>query len=256
LEKIVLIGEESSLRRLPAQMGRKQTLYFDAIRYSIEMADLAHSRLRQTLYELSQREPKSKPLNFTPALLDAWSIVDSISRLRGLLLQTPGLKQNASGLQLFSNRTAVIDDLRNIVQHLNQQITKTVNQNLPVWGVLSWFTMTDPEFKSGKSSALIAGTMFESSGHLIVNPLGKTLSLPVDLITLSSGGYSVSLSDVMKYVEQLTRSIEQQLIEKCKDLPQATGDLLISYVIEFSDTQSNELTSEGAHNNSFNPTPR
>ena len=42
----MIIDEGSPFRRLPSELDRRQALFLDGIRYSVEMADLAHTRLR------------------------------------------------------------------------------------------------------------------------------------------------------------------------------------------------------------------
>lgn len=48
----MIVSEESRFRRLPPELKPKQRLFFDGIRYSIETADLAYSRLRETLLQI------------------------------------------------------------------------------------------------------------------------------------------------------------------------------------------------------------
>lgn len=225
----MIISVDSPLRRLPSQLNRKQTLFFDGIRYSVEMADLAYQRLQSTLLGMQpdKNETESEHLSFASAVLDAWSIIDSIYRLRSLLNQAPGVKQKAPVLRIFLEKTADIEHLRNSIQHLNTQIETLLNQNLPVWGVLSWVTMRDPEKQTAFTCALIAGTASPSQGHTMVNPAGKAFVPPIDLITLTASGYSVSLSQVMRQEERLTRSIEEKLRDQFAALPQAGGDLFV-----------------------------
>ncbi|MDX6379852.1 MAG: hypothetical protein QOI57_876 [Rubrobacteraceae bacterium] len=71
-------------------------------------------------------------------------MVDSLQRLRGLLKQMPGSKNKSPGLQVFLRNTDMVEDLRNMVQHLNHEIDNLVDQNEPVFGTLSWFTVLDP----------------------------------------------------------------------------------------------------------------
>jgi hypothetical protein len=231
----MIINDDSPLRRLPSQLDRKQTLFLDAIRYSIEMADLAHRRLQSTLLEMTLDGDKteSNHLNFVSAVLDAWSVIDAIHRLRGLLNQAPGVKKKAPGLRTFLQKTAEVEHLRNSVQHLNNQIETLVNKSLPVWGVLSWFTMRDIKSRRGHICTLMAGTMFPSKGHTMVNPVGQKLVLPIDLITLSASGTSVSLSEAMRQVERLARGIEEQLQNQIADLPRPGGDIIICAEIQF-----------------------
>lgn len=119
----MVIKNDSPLRRLPSDLNMKQTLFLDAIRYSVEMADVAHIRLRETLLSLtSEFRSRRKAVNVGSAglnaMLDAWSLVDSIHRLRMLLKHMPFVKQKSPGLVSFYKQTTGIDDLRNAIQHI------------------------------------------------------------------------------------------------------------------------------------------
>jgi hypothetical protein len=235
----MIIDRNSPLLRLPPQLNRRQALFLEGIRYSIQMADLSHFRLRENLFKLAVNCPNnSDHLGFISALQDAWSIVDSVHRLRGLLNHAPGFKQKAPGQKLFILKTAEVEELRNIVQHLNEKIDKTViPQNVPLMGVLTWLAVINPEQKLSKSCALVAGSMYDTQDHKFVNPAGQTISLPVDLITLTASGYSSCLSKIMKYVEALTRELEMQIESQFKDLPSAGADMIICAVIKEVDEQ-------------------
>ncbi len=99
------ITSYSPLRRLPSGLNIKQTLFFDAIRYSVEMADMSHCRLKETLIDLTGKFKSTKKKDLgtetVRAFLDAWSIVDSINRLKALLNQLPYAKKNGPGLVVF-----------------------------------------------------------------------------------------------------------------------------------------------------------
>ncbi len=236
----MIIETDSPLRRFPANSKNKQTLFFDGIRYSIEMTALAFSRLEKTLYDLAVSCTSSSPLpmDFTSAILDAWSIVDSVHRLRILLNKTPGLKKQSPGFQIFERNTASIKDLRNFIQHLDEEAQDLAGQNIPVWGVLSWFTMLDPESKSGFTCTIVAGTIFQTMDGLLVNPLGKEINIPIDLVTLTANNSVICLSDVIRHVEKLTRSMEAGLNEQLKSMPPAQGDVMACATIEFGDKTS------------------
>ena len=143
---------------------------------------------------------------------------------------------------MLRQRTEKIEDLRNAVQHLNHEIDNLVGLDLPIWGVLSWFAVSDPDRASGSSCSLRAGTLFTGKDLPVVNPLEEAVEHPVDLITLRVYGHSVNLSDAMRRVEQLTKSIEEQLEEQFSSLPQSGGDLLICLELQFGTAESNEAT--------------
>ena len=49
----MIVQANSPFRHLPVNLDSRQTLFLDGIRYSIEMIDIAYTRIRQTLYQLS-----------------------------------------------------------------------------------------------------------------------------------------------------------------------------------------------------------
>jgi len=223
----IFISDNSPLRRIPLQLNHRQAYFLDGIRYSIEMAGLALFRLRKTLCDLTRNCGKSfsTHLEFVSAVLDAWSIVDSVDRLRGLLKCDPGIK-HWEGLSIFDKDTSGIRDLRNSIQHINANIDKMISKKLPVMGVLSWITVLDPTSKSGFSCSLVAGALFKAIVSPVVNPSGKNIALPVDFITLTAGSCSVCLSDVMRSVEWLMINMEEHLRKQFTDLPRAGADLI------------------------------
>jgi hypothetical protein len=72
---------------------------------------------------------------------------------------------------------------------------------------------------------------------VLVNPAGKKVSLPVDLITLTASGYSACLSKVMKDIEGLAAELEEQLESQFTDLPPAGADMVICTVLREVDEQ-------------------
>src|SRR5208282_5746056 len=144
----MIVGQESILRRIPAALARNQALFIEGIRFSIEMADLAHRRLGETLPLLSRMEnPDGESQSNVSAMLDAWSIVDSLHRLRGLLKHMPGIEKRnrIPPIRAFFDATEKITELRNTVQHLDNTIPGVVDdQNWAVLGSLSW-GIVDPQ---------------------------------------------------------------------------------------------------------------
>jgi hypothetical protein len=239
----MIVGKDSRLRRLPPELNAKQRLFFDGIRYSIETADLAYSRLRETLLQISGNSGNgvspgvSNQRAFAAAVQDAWSIVDSLNRLRNLLNEVPNVKKNTPPLRIFRQKTEVVRDLRNGVQHLEGTLQDLAKANLPVWGSLAWVTRQEPNSNSVLSCVLVAGTIQTSSVDL-VNLVGKVVDPPVDLVELSAYGYKVNLSDLMKRTEDLTRSLETALetalqeLFPGRDIPQAGADFYLDMRIE------------------------
>ncbi|MFC1944515.1 hypothetical protein ACFLX5_03360 [Chloroflexota bacterium] len=243
----MIVSPDSPLKNLPSGMPRKQILFLDAIRYSIEMAALAYSRLCSTLLEITityGNAELDRSSSFISSFQDAWATVDSVYRLRTLLQRAPKFKQNMPGLQLFYRHTEVIDDLRNSIQHLGTEIEAILDKDIPALGILRWFALSDPERRSGLSCIMLSGSIF-SGQHDMVNPLGRTIDLPVELVTLTVSEYTVCLSDIMKDVLRLTNGIERSLEGQVLGMPLAGADVLICMEIA-SDIGPNGATSDSS----------
>lgn len=231
----MLISDDSPLRRLPSEMNQKQKLYLDGIRFSIEIIDLAYLRLKQILYNLSNNikyNSKIDHLIFVSAIHDAWSLIDSVYRLRGLLQRCPGIKKKSPEMILFDKNTRDVEPFRHFFQHLNTQINELIKLNLPVWGVITWIAVLDPLSNSAYSCAIIAGTIFNNQCSQIINPAGKSFGIPIDLITLTAGGHSLCLSKIFDEINKLTKSLENELTKHFKELSCAGADLLL--FVEFT----------------------
>ena len=231
----MIIDKDSPLRRLPSNLNMKQTLFLDAIRYSVEMADIAYNRLTQTLLSLTVEHEQGKGLKnlgttTVLALLDAWSIVNSTYRLRNLFKQMPYVKQKASKLAIFYRQTKSAEELRHGIQHLNHEIDKLVADALPAWGVLNWVAVLEPDNENILTCSLIPGTVFQRSTPMF-NPVGREIRPPIDFITLETE-HSLCLSDVMQHVSEVVSSLQRELEEQTKGLPNAASDLFLCLVLE------------------------
>ncbi|KJS82607.1 MAG: hypothetical protein JM58_14730 [Peptococcaceae bacterium BICA1-8] len=91
----MIIGDDSPLRHLPSVLNPRQILLLDGIRYSVDMADIAYTRLFNSLTYVSINH-NSKEFDFSifsHAFLDAWSVIDSVNRMRSLLSNLTGYKR-------------------------------------------------------------------------------------------------------------------------------------------------------------------
>ncbi|MBK5292739.1 MAG: hypothetical protein JJE04_13800 [Acidobacteriia bacterium] len=211
----MIIGKESPLRKIPSALDRRQALFIEGIRFSVEMADVAYKRLRSTLLWLSKMEDETPEIPSTvSAMLDAWSIVDSLNRLRRLMQNMPGLKgkNKNPGYRLFMQGTEKITELRNAVQHLETSIPGVVDDlNWAVLGSLSW-GIAHPGTSEIITCSFMPGIPMGS--HPMVNPLDRQLwHLPVDSITIERSGVFVCLSDAMRRLKAYIGHMEQSLTE-------------------------------------------
>lgn len=193
-----MLSDPSPLERLPEGITTKQLLFFDAVAVSMKMIDATYKELQDAIVEdyNSGGDPESD--RGAVMVARAWSLVDTINRLRLLVAAMPGLKQSAAPVQSFLRAVAPAEELRHMLQHLNNQIDRIVASGGPVWGVLMW-RQPNPEH----SKQLFYGFFFPqhtgavplTAPSVVPVPVG-TVTLPVDRIQLMAGGNTISLSDM------------------------------------------------------------
>lgn len=227
----VIIGPESPLRFLPTEMTRRQALLFEGIRFSIEMADVAHRRLRETLLRLTDVDAPHEDV--ARAVEDAWSIIDSSHRLKGILQQAPGIahREKWPGIrQLLVDIAAPIDKVRNVFQHLNQDVERRLYQNWPLFGILHWFRLNS-DGNSGRVCSLMAGTIADGERPLM-NVHGKRIyEPPLGMIELQVESTTVSITELMEIVKRIAGDLERSIPSQENRTP---CDSLIRVDIQFS----------------------
>ena len=140
-------------------------------------------------------------------------------------------------------RTELFAELRNIVQHLNNEISQMAAGGYPVWGVLRWFVLLDAEACTGRSCVLVAGRCTEGQ-YQLVNPAGKEIQAQVDHLTLTCKEIEASLSNGIQTVESIIQSLEKSLEESFEESfpssPRSGTDLLLMADMEFHEEDTVE----------------
>ncbi|NQU23498.1 MAG: hypothetical protein HQ567_19635 [Candidatus Nealsonbacteria bacterium] len=247
----MIIGPESPFRQLPSILDARQAAFLDAICYCVEMADLAHRRLADVLLTVSREfshgpQPPDRSV-FVSSFLDAWSIVDAVHRLRGLLEQMPQFKRGGSPTyQLFRRKSDAVESLRNIVQHLRGEIQGLATGNWPVFGVISWLAVLDEEEGIVSSGVMAAGRILPGSREAI-NPCSHHPRTLVDHVTLEHQSNRLSLSGTMKEVKKIVRAIEPSLKEQFSGHGSGGGDLLVCIECQLKpDTEDRDVSDDAA----------
>lgn len=128
-----MIQPDSPLWKLPQGLDPVQASFFDAIRLSVQIIDVAYNRIKDALNRLTLETERS--LRLGPiALMDAWALVDAVHRLRALVSGMPRYKQRAPSKGLFLRRTSSVEALRNSFQHLVNDLPALTQSDLPVLG--------------------------------------------------------------------------------------------------------------------------
>jgi hypothetical protein len=204
---------ESPIRHLPRDLNFTQRRFLEGIRFGIEMTQLSHVRLRELLTEVSRKGtyPSERyPDQAANAFLDAWSMVDSIHRLRELLSAMPNVKKSLPPLEIFMRATSEIEPLRNHAQHLKGDLLDPTLGHLPVWGTLGWLWVVDTSLSHFISGVVAAGS-YASELFPIHTPANRIYHDQLDHITLSIGVSQINLSEAMRKIVQLARALEKNI---------------------------------------------
>ena len=116
---------------------------------------------------------------------NAWSIVDSVNRLRDLLREAPGVRHE-SWWELFMRRTKDIDSLRNDIQHQTDKarLKALVASAGQIWGFLSWAEIRNERY-TGVWYLMSPGAVYGSDRWIYAGP-----PLPSEPLPLAESGYT------------------------------------------------------------------
>jgi hypothetical protein len=222
---------DSPLRRIPPQLEPRQRRFLDGVRLSIEMTSCAHDRLVVGLASLLRGAPATEiPRGaFAAVMLDAWAIVDGIHRLRCLLRQMPGMKKATPHYRLFERETGNVVELRNHVQHLDQELSDTKDPTLPAWGELAWVRVPDESHPEHVTlCAIVPGAIFDRETRM-VNPIGRQLRGHVDQIELTAFGLTANLSELFRALQTFAAHLDSGLTKAFAehDLSPGGSDVLV-----------------------------
>lgn len=225
----MIISDDSPLCRLPSELNVEQAAFLDGIRYSAAMIDLSYGRLKVTLHQLASEHPVNGC--FAAAFQDAWSIIDSVHRLKQLLNKMPGMKRATSNFKLFARRTSNVKELRNRIQHLGDGMRSLAMAGSPVWGTLAWISVVELEPPRLCLCTLSAGRILAGE-HFFPDPMRSTYALPVDHIALEAKPHKLEISDTVRNVEKLIRGLEKNLKKQFDGLPTQAADMVVKAIVE------------------------
>ena len=206
-------------------LNPKHAQFCDGLRFTTEMVDKAYQELVINLLPLSGPGSEEFRVSAAGPFLFAWSIVDGAHRLRGLVENFPSLSEKGQSPEFrdLLDKAEVVEKLRNIVQHMDSEIHRSVEAGKAVWGILRW--VNRPSQSTVSTCMLVSGAMMPEGNHNALNPaVGLTLAPgQLDHVTLTVGAVTVNLSDLMRSLGRLVEAIENGLREAFKVFPDRSG---------------------------------
>ena len=218
-----MIDKHSVFRCLPHGLERRQVLFFDGIRHCAEIADIAHRRLRTTLTTMALQGASDAPDSalsqrerlIPAAFLDAWAVVDSIYRFRGLVKSYPHHREGPVELPGYKQMIENVCAVRNVADHLNSKIAQVEAHGGAALGTLTWLTFTGG--KRFYMCAVYPGTPTRTKIGISRPRGGSIINGPTDFIELRAANHKVNLSRAMELFEQRIRKIEGELASQFQD---------------------------------------
>lgn len=216
----MLINLDSPLRRPPINLNPTQAQFLDGVRVAVEMIDVAYQQLVWQLQSICPKPPANfgqRGIFSAPAFLNAWSIVDNVHRLRGLIENFPRFakKKQVVEVRLFLESAETVEKLRNAVQHMEAEIRGSAPQGHGVWGSLSWMFRADDE--NVLSCFLTLGALMPAAD--IGRTIPAMLKPGVDGVTLKVGETSVDLTRLMATIPRLVNLLDSLLEEQFSQAP-------------------------------------
>lgn len=209
-----MLASDSILRRLPPEVNPKQALFIDGIRHSVEIMDLAFTRLRATLTNIATADPEALnlPAASTHAFLDAWAMVDAIDRFRTLCKLMPNSIPGTlpPGTETLEAVTQPFRNLRNVADHLAERADYVVSKGGAALGTLTWFTGFQLEPPTGWICTLRPGTIRQSP-EAAPGQITMTVDWPTDHIRLIAGEHEANLSSILPHIALRVRNLERSV---------------------------------------------
>ena len=126
----MIIKSESYFRKPPILLKPQQVVVFDAIRYSIDICDIAFARLKETLHKLSfsnLRGDLVSPMIFA----DVWMIIDSAT----IFMNIVSRHFNIDPSDPLFDKLRDVKLFRHSNQHIDERILEVIHENqLPIYG--------------------------------------------------------------------------------------------------------------------------
>lgn len=207
----LLVPEDSPLRDPPDALNPRQKVGIDAIRYALDMSHLSFCRLYADIQAISMTfEANVSMFIRTCAVADAWAVVDNLWRLREVVNHTRGLRRTPE-LEAQLRALAAVKDFRDGIQHMHERFRACAESGESLLGTLSWLWTPDGTATHGQVFAMGTGSMRHDGPVPFVNPSGRMIHHPIDLVTLTAFGKTIELSPFWGRLTLICNGLDQGL---------------------------------------------
>ncbi len=199
----MIIKKDSILLKLhETKIDEKGQLFFDALSYTMQTIDESYSRLCNLL-------DVEGTTDNSPAMREAWDIVDNLYRFKCILGIIPKVKRNLPWFQLTLRKIGSVEASRHFIEHYNGELQELYDKVQPLVGYIAFLTLTGN--KQATTAVRVPGKLRNYKGLHMINPAGKTLHGKIDHITLFLGDNQVNLSEMYYQLETFAAELEKYI---------------------------------------------
>ena len=251
-----MLPPDSPFRRLPATWPRKQVLLTDALRLSAQMATFSLENLIRLLKVLvTAAENEALGESAVEGIVYSYGVIDAANRFREILRIFPGLKQNEI-FKLFIRATAAVEKLRNVTQHLNQEMKVIGDKQSAALGTITWLGPSPTEDSPPSAWVLQPGSFYRDQftlGPLIDREL-RLAGGEIAQVNLVTSGVRVNLSDVVWRIKRMMAALEPSIRENAKGKELLGSDVLLHFALRPVDDHETSMSLAAGVPNAENPT--
>ncbi|WP_445712849.1 hypothetical protein [Flavobacterium sp.] len=236
----MIIKSNSFLRRPSTKIHPEQIIILNAIRYSVDICEMAFNRLEKNLYEFQEQyyDGKFMALIFS----DVWTIINNGAILKKVICNNFNISNNDPIFGILSK----LKGLRDTNQHIEERAFQSYNypELPPIYGTISWYAKKKENDFEGILTTIYSGTIFRNINAEMENPAGKENPKIVNDIKFE-GIERVGKSDFVKstiYINNiiddikiLIQNFEVQFENQFKDIDMSErhiSDLIIQFKIK------------------------
>ena len=236
----MIIKSNSFLRRPSTKIHPEQIIIINAIRYSVDICEMAFNRLEKNLYEFQKQYYDG---NYIALIFsDVWTIINNGAILKKIICNN----FNISDSDLIFGILSKLKGLRDTNQHLEERAFQIFDypELPPVYGTISWYAKKKENDFEGILTTIYSGTIFRSINAEMENPAGKENAKIVNDIKFEGiervgknnfAKSSIYINHVIDDVKKIIQSFEIQFENQFKDIDTSerhVSDLILQFKIK------------------------
>ncbi len=207
------------------------------------MADTSYRELSDIAQVLMERgESRDIGDAASRAITHAYSFLDAANRMREVVRSMPGLKHGPE-YELFMRGTGDIEDLRDVVQHLNRELENIAHRRTASMGTITWLGPSPNAVSPATSWVLQCGSFYPDQ-----MTFGPTMDLltgvregGIEDICLTTSTVRVNLTETHDRIGRFILAIEGPV----RDIPAPNGRLGSDVLMHFELTPVESESDEG-----------